>query len=197
MGLFKTECAMCGKKMTPFSDPLQYGVKDHGKPTKLTLCAACNQKATGRKMIISGNKITLEEEKEVRLKCNVCGKVFCVSTSDIQNNILMAKQAHSAARIATLETLAGSSITASQQMTRSDQFANRIIDYSKCPNCNSSDISELTDDAFKAEQEKLNTPPNSASLSVADELKKFKELLDMGVISQDEFDAKKKQLLGL
>lgn len=33
--------------------------------------------------------------------------------------------------------------------------------------------------------------------SIADELKKFKELLDMGVISQEEFDAKKKQLLGL
>ena len=33
--------------------------------------------------------------------------------------------------------------------------------------------------------------------SNADELKKFKELLDMGVISQEEFDAKKKQLLGL
>lgn len=30
-----------------------------------------------------------------------------------------------------------------------------------------------------------------------DELKKFKELLDMGVITQEEFDAKKKQLLGL
>ena len=26
---------------------------------------------------------------------------------------------------------------------------------------------------------------------------KFKELLDMGVITQEEFDAKKKQLLGL
>lgn len=34
-------------------------------------------------------------------------------------------------------------------------------------------------------------------VSAADELKKFKELLDMGVISQQEFDAKKKQLLGL
>ena len=34
-------------------------------------------------------------------------------------------------------------------------------------------------------------------LSAADELKKFKELLDMGIITQDEFDAKKKQLLGL
>ena len=37
----------------------------------------------------------------------------------------------------------------------------------------------------------------NASISSADELKKFKELLDMGVISQEEFDAKKNQLLGL
>ena len=33
--------------------------------------------------------------------------------------------------------------------------------------------------------------------SDADELKKYKELLDQGVITQEEFDAKKKQLLGL
>lgn len=33
--------------------------------------------------------------------------------------------------------------------------------------------------------------------SSADELKKYKELLDNGIISQEEFDAKKKQLLGL
>lgn len=33
--------------------------------------------------------------------------------------------------------------------------------------------------------------------SGADELKKYKDLLDSGVISQSEFDAKKKQLLGL
>ena len=37
----------------------------------------------------------------------------------------------------------------------------------------------------------------SASVSVADELKKYKELLDMGIITQEEFDAKKKQLLDL
>lgn len=36
--------------------------------------------------------------------------------------------------------------------------------------------------------------PNYGS---ADELKKYKELLDSGVITQEEFDAKKKQLLGL
>ncbi len=33
--------------------------------------------------------------------------------------------------------------------------------------------------------------------SQADELKKYKDLLDSGVITQEEFDAKKKQLLGL
>ena len=33
--------------------------------------------------------------------------------------------------------------------------------------------------------------------SNADEIKKYKELLDSGIITQEEFDAKKKQLLGL
>lgn len=33
--------------------------------------------------------------------------------------------------------------------------------------------------------------------SPAEEIKKYKELLEMGVITQEEFDAKKKQLLGL
>ena len=31
----------------------------------------------------------------------------------------------------------------------------------------------------------------------ADELKQYKELLDMGAITQEEYDQKKKQLLGL
>lgn len=37
----------------------------------------------------------------------------------------------------------------------------------------------------------------AAAQSDADELKKYKDLLDSGVITQEEFDAKKKQLLGL
>ena len=37
----------------------------------------------------------------------------------------------------------------------------------------------------------------SPSTSTTEELKKYKELLDSGVITQEEFDAKKKQLMGL
>lgn len=38
---------------------------------------------------------------------------------------------------------------------------------------------------------------SNSSFSEADEISKFKDLLDKGVISQEEFEAKKKQLLGL
>lgn len=38
---------------------------------------------------------------------------------------------------------------------------------------------------------------HSSELSSADELRKFKHLLDDGIITQKEFDAKKKQLLGI
>ncbi|MBQ4158897.1 MAG: hypothetical protein IJD86_12275 [Clostridia bacterium] len=37
-----TQCAHCGKRMTPFSDPLQYNVMDeNGRKTNLVICAAC------------------------------------------------------------------------------------------------------------------------------------------------------------
>ena len=39
--------------------------------------------------------------------------------------------------------------------------------------------------------------PQAGVVDAAGELKKYKELLDMGAITQEEYDAKKKQLLGL
>lgn len=40
-------------------------------------------------------------------------------------------------------------------------------------------------------------PDSTVSTSSADEIVKYKNLLDQGIITQEEFDAKKKQLLGL
>ena len=50
------------------------------------------------------------------------------------------------------------------------------------------------------ERQQMKNETSSAresNSSVADELKKYKELLDGGIISEAEFEAKKKQLLGL
>ncbi len=41
------------------------------------------------------------------------------------------------------------------------------------------------------------SPPSNAGQSAADELKKYKELFDAGVINEEEFQAKKEQLLKL
>ena len=50
---------------------------------------------------------------------------------------------------------------------------------------------KLIEERDNAEESKQN---NASSV---DELKKLKDLLDTGIISQEEFEAKKKQLLGL
>ncbi len=51
-------------------------------------------------------------------------------------------------------------------------------------------------------QKKINSINNQQTTVInptsgADELRKFKQLLDEGIISQEEFDTKKKQILGL
>lgn len=46
-------------------------------------------------------------------------------------------------------------------------------------------------------RQNLNSPTLINQLSNADELLKFKQLLDAGILTQEEFDLKKKQILGL
>ena len=55
----------------------------------------------------------------------------------------------------------------------------------------------LIERQIKQETNNTNTIKHEIPQNNADELKKYKELLDSGVITQEEFDAKKKQLLGL
>lgn len=71
-----------------------------------------------------------------------------------------------------------------------------VTHFTHCPDCHSTDVIELTEEEFRQARLAANSPVSQAPSS-ADELKKYKDLLDSGVISQEEFDAKKKQLLGL
>ena len=50
---------------------------------------------------------------------------------------------------------------------------------------------------FVAPKQKAVQDSRTAEISKVNELKMYKELLDEGTITQEEFDAKKKQLLGL
>ena len=129
--------------------------------------------------------------KEFKKRCNVCGNVFCYTWDDLKKN----KDLQTHSTLNTVASFAGAlsgyyaaSSTASQT---SHDLESRIIDYNKCPSCGSRDLVDITDEELTNNQQTVSTA------STVDELKKFKELLDMGIITQEEFEAKKKQLLGL
>lgn len=133
---------------------------------------------------------------EYRRKCNVCGKVFCFTEKDLRENTQHAKEAAVSGALQMGETLVGTRLGAYAAQSSADRAMSKIVDYKKCPYCNSTDISEISEDEY----ERVSAPASvhsTPNVSAADELRKFKELLDMGVITQEEFNAKKKQLLGL
>ncbi len=133
---------------------------------------------------------------EVRCRCNVCGKIYCFNQADINKNLMYAKQAKMSSVATIANSLVGSSYHAYEQNKMADSSMSKIVDYTRCPSCNSTNVSLLNDEEM--DENVQNSQMQAVSnVSSADELKKFKELLDSGVITQEEFDAKKKQLLGL
>lgn len=58
-------------------------------------------------------------------------------------------------------------------------------------------IESISSNIAKMQMTQAHSIADKNSNSAADELKKYKDLLDNGTILQEEFDAKKKQLLGL
>ena len=65
---------------------------------------------------------------------------------------------------------------------------------------NNEEVHKIISNMLVKRQEKnesMSTSKQEVAQSSADEIAKFKALLDAGAITQEEFDAKKKQLLGL
>lgn len=132
----------------------------------------------------------LHSPHEIRKKCNVCGTIFCYTEQDLKDSIGKA-----------FSNLAGSIVQIGGAATGNmgaaiygkQNASNKVIDYSRCPNCNSKDIVTYYPEAEK----EIDSTQNQQQQSSTDEILKFKNLLDIGAITQEEFDAKKQQLLGL
>ncbi len=90
-----------------------------------------------------------------------------------------------------VETAAGGVSTSSSQYSgeNSIQFGGKL-----------NAEAEIIANYIRSKIEEIKNAPVGGIIqqaSPAEELKKFKELLDMGVITQEEFDAKKKEILGI
>ncbi len=210
MGLFDSlkpfDCEYCRQK-TPAADKINVS---KGKQVFYSICKNCNaryQQITGGaysyptsleqfSAVMDGKDSSFTDRKYYR-KCNACGKVYCYTDLDIKKNVEIAEKAKKEANMGILSALGGSGVESTMNRQRTDDLLNQIVDYKKCIYCKSSHIEEISKEQYQAEEAKQAVPTGSSVSSAADELKKFKELLDMGIVTQEEFDAKKKQLLGL
>ena len=157
------------------------------KPINLTAEKDAEKKAVADAMEKQRREIASKNEH--RMRCNVCGHIFCYTDADVresQSHQNRAK-AHAAA------SLFGTRLDAYGQQSRMDSELSKVVDFSRCPACRSNNITELKEGETTQQPQSAPAPASSP----VEEIKKYKELLDMGIITQEEFDAKKKQLLGL
>ena len=152
-------------------------------------------KITTKKMNETKETIEINAEKnenitrEYRKKCNVCGHIFCYTDKDVAINNERIKLANSyQARMFTQGLMRNNKIDWRYNQEKMEQSLNQIVDFSKCSKCGSTDLIDY-DNEKKAEE--------SITINSTDEIIKYKELLDKGILTQEEFDKKKKELLKL
>ncbi len=191
-------CKACGNS-TGFSLVNHVVPDDFGK--KHIVCKDCVEAAAraGKWLTYDPKTDTVsainKADAEIRKKCRACGHVMCFTTLDKFNSQQAAKSARLNAVTSAANALNGHYAASAVNQANANSQINQIKDFNKCPNCGSIDLIEMKKEDYEREIQKANTPQPTSS--PADELKKYKELLDMSIITQEEFDAKKKQLLGL
>ena len=183
------KCGLCGVDVT--FDMMQYYVPDFNGQ-KHRVCKRCSVSAQDKALKFdpaSGKIVVVEKsEIEIRKKCNVCGHVFCYNPVDLDNNKKKQSQAMWSAVGSLGGAMSGHYAASAIHQNNSNQAMGGIVDYNKCPQCGSMDLKVLG----KEEQISNN---QAQQFSAADELKKYKELLDAGVLTQEEFDQKKNEFL--
>lgn len=193
-------CEVCGKSV--FFEFIRYYVPDE-KGNRHFICNTCNQKFDAQvngdfsqKMLKYDSKarkiiVVDKEDGEIRKKCNVCNHIFCYTNVDVAMNKEKAKNAKISAVAGLGGILGGDNTTGAVYNSNAQNSLNQIIDYNKCPKCGSIDLRTLSKEEYQLEIK------NNSPTSPVDELKKYKKLLDEGIITQEEFERKKKQLLEL
>ena len=136
------------------------------------------------------NAIT-PKDTQYKMICNTCGHIWCFTEaerrSEARRNIVNGVAQISSAASGSVLNMAATNAAVNSNKGKETSLT-------ECAACGSKDVSFYTDD--KKPQTKT-TSDTEADTNSADELKKYKDLLDSGVITQEEFDAKKKQILGL
>lgn len=142
-------------------------------------------------------------------KCKVCGKVYCYTDADLKKN----KTNSISAGISAIGTIAslfggGSMLTSAYLNNQTDKYGDRVVDYTKCPNCNSTRTYLISDESENIESENielknveitdLGNNYTEYDQKVAEESNGFEDIIDKEVADGDyskEEGAKLKALI--
>ena len=87
-------------------------------------------------------------------KCNVCGKIYCYSTDDLKDNAANAAVGALSAIGAIASVFEGTRWDTYALNNQSDRYTNRVVNYNKCPLCNSTNTVLLSEQECKEIQQK-------------------------------------------
>lgn len=87
---------------------------------------------------------------EYRKKCRVCGQIFCFTDEDLKRSKLESRQTKTAALATIFNAMAGDTSMALLTNGVGNNSERQIVDYSKCPQCGSRDISDLISESPKS-----------------------------------------------
>ena len=217
MALFHKHCSLCGNKAGMSQVYIDNGkgaccsdcrkkIQSNGRADILPISYTIDQmkmllehpewSSDDFKKAINPDYIPVSPDGEIYKQCEICGHVFCYTIADLKKNVKNSVNAALSGLAGAAGAVGGAYGASAVNNANANNYANQVVDYNKCPKCNSSKLKQISaEDAAKAQ--KAPEQPASSVISAADELKKFKELLDLGIITQEEFDSKKKELLGL
>ena len=83
---------------------------------------------------------------EYRMKCDVCGNIFCYTDEDLKKNEDNAKMARINALGGVFSAMGGTPMQTHHMTGQANLHSSKIVDYTQCPHCHSRSISVYTGD---------------------------------------------------
>lgn len=101
----------------------------------LPLIGVLHSKVYERRIEIS--KLPPAPTKEYRIRCNVCGHVYCYTDYDLSQNVKNASLGLLGALGAIFSIFGGTIFQTHHLQGQSDRYLDKTVDFEKCPKCNS------------------------------------------------------------
>ena len=128
--------------------------------------------------------------------CKSCDKLSFYTKEDIDRQIKNAKSAMLDSIAGIGGAVGGNVIAGNQFLDRADRSLGAMRDFSACPFCGSKDIEYYNENDYEDYKNRTSTKA-APDKDPVEEIKRYKELLDQGILTEEEFQKKKTELLGL